>query len=505
MKLTTASTSLALLSGALLLPAPAFGRLSLPLSSKVLHHDDDDDDDGDHRQHNDQMVNTNANTNANANANTNTNANTIVSTAQTQVSLGMSHTCAIDSLKNLKCWGLNRFGQLGDGTAEAVRYTPTLISIGGADGNDNGKGNNSNDEAYPTKIALGAYHTCAIDNLNNLKCWGMGWMGQLGLGTVENKNVPTIISLGDNDGNGNGYGNGDSNGDGDGDGGSIYPVQLALGGFHTCIIDNIDNLKCWGYNIDGQVGDGTDGYYEQDKVTPTLISLCNATYATQIALGGYHTCVIDSLDNIQCWGLNDNGQLGDGTYENKNTPTLISLGGDDDHDDRDATYPTKLFLGAHHSCIIDNLNNLKCWGLNSDGQLGDGTLDNKNMPTTISLGGGDKRFPAQLALGGFHSCSIDDLNNLKCWGSNVEGQLGDGSNDNKHLPTTISLGEDDTTYPIQIVLGFVHTCVVDNFNDIMCWGSNWEGQLGDGTAESKNTPTKISLALPFVVESIKEE
>eukprot|EP00551_Chaetoceros_affinis_P006769 CAMPEP_0203676422 /NCGR_PEP_ID=MMETSP0090-20130426/24478_1 /ASSEMBLY_ACC=CAM_ASM_001088 /TAXON_ID=426623 /ORGANISM="Chaetoceros affinis, Strain CCMP159" /LENGTH=443 /DNA_ID=CAMNT_0050542961 /DNA_START=40 /DNA_END=1371 /DNA_ORIENTATION=+ len=377
-------------------------------------------------------------------------------TFATQLSGGGGHSCVVDNDNNLKCWGYNKYGQLGDGTT-VCKNTPTLIALG------------TSVATNATQIALGGMHSCAIDNLNKLLCWGANRAGQLGDGTNENKNVPTVISLGHD---------------------STYATQIALGGSHSCSIDSLGNLLCWGSNAYGQLGDGTG----HSKNIPTIIPLGGDatyidTYPTQIALGNMHSCAIDNLNSLLCWGDNWYGQLGDGTYDERKVPTVISLG-----DNADATFATKIALGADHSCTINNKNSLKCWGDNMAGQLGDGTYDeNRNTPTTIYLGDDDTTYATHIALGNIHSCAIDNLNELQCWGNNFFGQLGDGTNNSTNTPTIISVGDNPASLRV-LGLGDNHSCIIDDLNNLLCWGSNYEGQLGDGTNDSKNTPTSISVA-----------
>jgi len=335
------------------------------------------------------------------------------------------------------------------------------------------------EKTYPSQIVLGGHHSCAIDNKNNLKCWGDNHYGQVGNGRWNKKRLPTLIPLSNS---------------------AAYPTQIALGGMHSCAIDNLKNLNCWGRNDYGQLGNGAN---VRRIMTPIVISLGNDdTYATQIALGKDHSCTIDNLNNLLCWGQNWYGQLGDGTRESKNTPAIILLG-----NNADATYATQIALGAGHTCAIDNLNNLKCWGSNSHGQLGDGTRETKAVPTIISLGD-DTAYATQIALGSSNSCAIDDSNNLKCWGSNYLGQLGDGTYDEgKATPTIVSLGN-GTSSTIQVAQGAAHVCAINDLNNLLCWGWNSNGELGDGTTEwKKNTPTIISFGKTAFLtgEGTKEE
>lgn len=245
---------------------------------------------------------------------------------------------------------------------------------------------------------VSAHHSCAIDNINNLLCWGGNAYGQLGDGTNKSKHLPTTIPLG-NDG--------------------TFATQISLGSLHSCAIDNLNNLLCWGANFYGQVGGGSSNTTERYTNIPTVISLGDDGYATQISLGGHHSCAIDSNNNLKCWGDNFYGQLGDGTIENKNIPTTVPLniGG---------MVLTQISLGFSHSCVLDNFSNLRCWGWNYVGQLGDAKKkadqlfeitkgEYRTTPTLISLG--DDGYATQISLGGSQSCAIDNKSKIKCWGN----------------------------------------------------------------------------------------
>ena len=363
------------------------------------------------------------------------------------ITLGEYNTCVGGYGVRLECWGLNKEGQVGDGTIEKVRLYPTRIPLG-------------NVFSPLSQIVLGYNHACIIDNNNNLKCWGTNQFGQLGDGTNTNRNTPTTISLGSD---------------------LSFATKIMLGYGHTCSIDSLDNLKCWGWNHKGQLGDGTN----TQQTTPTTISLgMGSVYATEVAIGYDYTCIIDSLHRVNCWGGNEYGQLGDGTTSSRLTPTLIPLGLDIDNPSA-----TKISAGDYHTCAVDTLDNLKCWGRNHKGQLGDGTDTQRNKPIIISLGMGNPS-PNKIALGGSHTCAIDNSDKLKCWGWNRFGQLGDGTNTDHAIQTLISIGSDNT-FVTSIALGRYHTCAMDNLENLMCWGYGNQGQIGDGQSVWSLTPKII--------------
>jgi len=299
------------------------------------------------------------------------------------LALGSQHTCAyLTNSALLKCWGDNSYRQLGDGS-QASSYNPTTIEVGGAVG----------------LLALGLYHTCAyLTNSALLKCWGANFNGQLGDGADwlnDPSTTPTTINVGSAVG------------------------LLALGLSHTCAyLTNSTLLKCWGWNYFGQLGDGTT----TDRNTPTTIEVGGAVGL--LALGSQHTCAyVTSIALLKCWGDNWAGQLGDGTTTTCTTPTTIDVGG----------AVGLLALGSSHTCAYVTAGALlKCWGNNANGQLGDNTTTDRNTPTTIDVGGA----VGLLALGYSHTCAfVTSSALLKCWGQNSYGQLGDGTSADRISPT----------------------------------------------------------------------
>ena len=207
-----------------------------------------------------------------------------------------------------------------------------------------------------------------------------------------------------------------------------YPqiMELALSKHHSCALKNKNNVYCWGDNGWGQLGDGST----TDRLTPTTINVGNGRTVTQLALGWHQSCAVLNDGVVKCWGRNSNGELGDGSTTDRLTPTTINVG--------NGTTVTQLALGGYHSCAVLNDDVVKCWGSNLWGQLGDGPTTDRLTPTTINVGNG--RTVTQLALGEYHSCAVLDDGVVKCWGNNFDGQLGDGStNDHKNATSAPTL------------------------------------------------------------------
>ena len=311
------------------------------------------------------------------------------------ISAGGSHTCALTSAGGVKCWGRNDSGQLGDGTT-TNRSTPVNVS-----------GLTSGVAA----ISAGGYHTCAITTSSALKCWGRNDRGQLGDNSATNRPQPVNVT---------GMTSGVT---------SVSAGGSDAQGGHTCAIATGGALKCWGRNDFGQVGDGSTA----DRFVPANVSGL-ASGVISVAEGRYHSCAVLASGGAKCWGWNINGQLGRGDTTSSNTPTdVINL-----------TNATQVSAGAMNTCARTSTGGVKCWGNNSVGQLGDGTSGNtRQAPVNVlaSPGGPPLAGVSFMSAGGSitadsHTCAITSTG-LKCWGLNVNGQVGDGTTAMRTTPVDV--------------------------------------------------------------------
>ncbi|WP_353569794.1 hypothetical protein [Candidatus Albibeggiatoa sp. nov. BB20] len=351
-------------------------------------------------------------------------------TEMSDISGGTTHTCAITNEGGIKCWGRSLYGELGDGT-RTDSYTPVNVS-----------GLSSGVSA----IDLGNYISCALLTNGGVKCWGQNQNGQIGDAKVVSR-VPADV---------NGLSSGVS--------------SIDLGDAHSCALLTNSSVKCWGLNDNGQLGDGT----LTDSSTPVDVNGLGSGVSA-IASGNFHNCVLLSSGGVKCWGLNDNGQLGDGTTTQSSTP--INVNGL-------SSGVSAIALGSFHSCALLNSGNVKCWGLNDNGQLGDGTLTDSSTPVDVSGLSG----VSTIALSGYHSCALLANSSLKCWGRNDNGELGNGTVTDSLTPIDVSGLSNNVS---AIALGIRHSCALLTDDSIRCWGQNLYGQLGDGTTTGRYTPTSV--------------
>ena len=247
----------------------------------------------------------------------------------------ISGGCALTTTGGLKCWGLNTYGRLGDGTLAPIRTTPVDV-VGLTSG--------------AAAVSEGGLHTCALTTAGGVKCWGYNSYGQLGDGTAVSSNTLVDVS---------GLASGVS--------------AVSAGGQHTCAITTSGSLKCWGWNGHGQLGDGQ----ACGVVCTTPVDVVGLTSgAAAVSAGGLHTCALTTAGGVKCWGANGYGELGNGTSSG---PELCENSAPPDCSTTpvDVVELTSVAVavsagGIHSTCALTTEGGVKCWGYNAYGQLGDG-------------------------------------------------------------------------------------------------------------------------------------
>ena len=227
-------------------------------------------------------------------------------------------------------------------------------------------------------------------------------------------------------------------------------------------------MNCWGPNTNGLLGDETT----TQRTTPVEVD--GITTATSIALGQSHSCALLTDNTVFCWGSNSNGLLGDETITDSNTPVEVS----------DITTATSIALGDYHSCAVLTDSKVMCWGNNYYGFLGDGTTEVRTTPVEVS----GITTAMSISLGDSNSCALLTDNTVICWGSNSVGQLGDGTMTQRTIPVDEVSG---ITTATSISFGDYHACAMLTDGKVKCWGSNNQGQLGDGTIIDRHTPVEV--------------
>jgi alpha-tubulin suppressor-like RCC1 family protein len=349
------------------------------------------------------------------------------------VAAGGGHTCALLADDTGRCWGANGSGELGNGTTSVSR-TPTTVAGGGG-------------SVTARAVAAGGSHTCALRANSTISCWGHNFVGQLGDGTTTDRSSPVSVS------------------------GLTNAVAIVAGGFHTCAILAAGTARCWGANNQGELGDGTT----TSRLSP--VSVSGLTNAVAVAAGGTHTCALLADGKARCWGANDSGQVGAGHTSPLGSPPVSVTG---------LTNAVAITAGADHTCALLADGTVRCWGRNSEGQLGDGTTTDRSSPVSVA----GLSNAVAITAGADHTCALLADGTARCWGFNTDGELGEGTSSlPRSVPSTVS----GLTNAGGIAGGANHTCALAAAGNEYCWGYNVNGQLGDNTTSQRLTPVAVKV------------
>lgn len=268
--------------------------------------------------------------------------------------------------------------------------------------------------------------------------------------------------------------------------------QLSALYSNTCGINFNDKAYCWGANGSGQVGDSTS----VTKTTPAPIldtGVLAGLTIDAVSTGSTHACAIASNKKPYCWGANNYSQLGDGTTVAKTTPNTVTNTGAIAGLDI-----VSITANQYNTCALASNETLYCWGYNLNGQLGIGNTTTKNVPTLVPATGILAGLTIKsFSLGAAHVCAIASNYSAYCWGSNFYGQVGNGSTafTVSSPVAVVKTGALSGLTIKMIASGSSHTCAIASNDKVYCWGNNASGQLGDGTTTRRTSPILVSGVL----------
>jgi alpha-tubulin suppressor-like RCC1 family protein len=368
--------------------------------------------------------------------------------ALSQVSTGDYFSCGIGPGSEVFCWGAGREGQLGAVPPE----------------NCGGEPGESPCASYPLAIGqsfasveVGGLHACALTTAGSMFCWGDGTYGQLGSQAPEPNcspqstgcaRTPLSVAL------------------------LSLAVTMSVGGTHNCVLDATGGASCWGYNQAGRLGTG-------DNVTrfaPATVAT-NLRF-TDISAGGTHTCAIAVGGLAYCWGYNHLGQLGDGTVTEHAVPAPVST----------QLHFIEIVTGVAHTCARTASGTAFCWGAAGDGQLGTvAQLETCELYpcSTIPVPVAGGHLFGGLSAGAFTCGTTDDAS--YCWGDRGFGPV---------VSTPTSIGTEGTTGERFLGMSVATSggCGIVRFSRVFCWGSDYQGRLGDGPTDGGPLPVVVQEA-----------
>ena len=307
----------------------------------------------------------------------------------------------------------------------------------------------------PVAIAAGGDGSCVVTDSGGVRCWGQG-EGTKPLDVIGVRDDASTVAVGGNScmvtktGGAKCWGSS-----------STTPVDVvgltsgvtavAIGAGHSCALTDAGGVRCWGGNLAGQVGDGTTN----NRSTPVAV-LGLQTGVKAIAAGSYHSCALTAKGGVECWG----DAYGLAPVPVSGLPSGV----------------TAIAAGFGHSCALTSAGAVWCWGSNGDGQLGDGSPGIRAAPVNVvGLSSG----VTAIAAGGEHTCALMASGGVQCWGADFRGELGDGTSTFAVHATPAGV-TGLSSGATAIAAGDEHSCALMNNGDIRCWGRDDFGQLGDG-------------------------
>jgi alpha-tubulin suppressor-like RCC1 family protein len=340
-------------------------------------------------------------------------------THPTAIAAGGHHTCALLSDGTVRCWGTNTSGELGDGTTSNASTPVAVLGLSSA-----------------TAVAAGAAHSCALLQPNGqIRCWGTNESGQLGNANFANRVIilcsprrmlcPPLTGA----------------------------TAIVAGDRHTCALLSGGSVQCWGYNADGELGNGTT---MSSAVSEAVSGLSGAT---AIEAGFLNTCALLSGGTVECWG----SAVGLGTGTATNSLTAVAV--------PNVMGAIALSIGGY-PCAVLSGGMVECWP-NTSGSSTPTTVPNLSSATGVA--------------GWYHACALLSGGGVQCWGRNESGQLGNGTTADSSTPVVVS------TLPpaIGVAAGYMHSCALLSDRRVQCWGYNSDGELGNATTVASSTPVTV--------------
>lgn len=354
---------------------------------------------------------------------------TALSEPLTTIAVGGNHACGLTAAGSVKCWGLNQYGQLGDGTATETAAAVSVVGL----------------QSGIVAVAAGRRHSCALTSAGAVKCWGSNEKGQLGDGGTTDSSLPVdVIGL------------------------QSGVAAVLAGGYGTCAVTSAGAAKCWGDNTYGQLGDGTT-----NEAQAPVDAVGLGAGVADISISGSRTCARLNSGGAKCWGL---GPLGNGADNDSSVPVDVQTLGAD---------AIAVAVGFWQTCALTSAGSVKCWGYNDSGNLGDGSYSTQLAPTLVQ---GLESGATEIATNDDHTCARLQSGELRCWGFGANGQLGDGIPSRRLVATdVVGLGQS----ALSIAPGALHACALTTSGAVQCWGNNLTGALGDGTWIPHLTPADV--------------
>ena len=317
-------------------------------------------------------------------------------------------------------------------------------------------------KAKYVQVDVHAGTTCAVVSDGTLRCWGSNELGELKLDTLGDYFTPTIVP------------------------GVNNVKAVATGSVHTCVLLRNGSVTCWGLDPNGNIGcpnpTNNSGAFECN-------TLPASAQATKLAVGAENTCALLSNQQIDCWGRNDFGAMGTGTARvNAYSPVKV----------KGLSTALDVAAGFWHACAVLNTGAVQCWGNNDNGQLGTNNLVSQPAPVGVRGLDGTSASAVMVATTTSSTCALLNDGSIRCWGDNKFGQLGTGDN----VPSLFPVQVQSLSPALSVRTGSNCACAIASNKTVSCWGDNTYGQLGNTTIASSTKPIPVPLPNGIAVAAI---
>lgn len=349
-------------------------------------------------------------------------------------------------------WGYNDVGQLGDGST-LVRFAPVSAHLPAG--------------TQVTAVAAGEMDGLALTSAGSVLAWGWNFYGQLGDGTTTNRSVPVPVDLP----------------------AGVRVTAVAASAYDSLALTSAGRVLAWGDNEWGQLGNGNT--LVAGSTTPVWVDLPAGTRVIAISANGYDSMALTSDGRLLAWGRNTEGQLGNGGIGNQSfTPVLVHVPA--------GVRVTAIASGFFHNLALTSGGRVLAWGDNNPGDVGVGTTSTVNTPVWVHLPAG--AYVKAIGAGGGQSLAVTCGGRVLAWGLNSFGQLGDGSTTNRLTPAWVHLPAGVRVTAVSG--GGLHSLALTAPGHVLAWGNGITGQLGNGVRGDSSIPVWVHLPAGVTVTGV---
>jgi alpha-tubulin suppressor-like RCC1 family protein len=384
------------------------------------------------------------------------------------VEVGYYHSCALLTNSQVRCWGYNSNGQLGNNDDDDA--TTAVVVRNGAD---------TGPLRNVVQLALGDYHTCALLESRQVRCWGYGTYGQIGNGETDDVALPTVVE--------NVAGTGPLQ----------SAIRISAESDGACALLANRQLRCWGEDDYGQLGNGLP---EAASDLPVVVKGVggNGVLSDIAGLGGGYdnNCAWTRSGQGRCWGYQGDGALGNNSASNSPVPVVVRNA----QNGLPLTGITQLSQGGYQGCARLTNGQARCWGDNTEGALGTGgTTDNRRAVTVRLPNGRALTGVVDIEAAAYATCALLSSGKVRCWGDDEYAQNGDGSVESPEFRKFPNLVHNTgnasgvLTNVRQLAGKSYHSCVTLTSGQARCWGYDSYGALGNGNDDTTPYPVRVQI------------